>query len=443
MFSRKDLFKLIVPLIIEQILTVIVGLVDSIMVSHVGEAAVSGVSLVDSINILLIGLFGALATGGAVVAAQFLGQKKSKEACVAGEQLEVAVLGLSIILMIVALLFGNTILQLLYGKVDSDVMEYARTYLFYSALAFPLIALYNSSASLFRTMGNSFVSMKVSLAMNIIHVIMNATFIYGLGLGVKGAAISTLISRTFAAVTLLILLKNKKHLIHIGKLKDYRIDLCMIKKILRIGVPNGLENSIFQIGKILVQGIVAGLGTSSITAYSVANTLAGIGVLPGAAIGLSLITVIGQCMGAGDYDGVKIYTKKLLKVSYIIMGFLNLFLLILAPFILKIYHFSPETTKIATIIIIYHCVICSIIWPLSFALPNALRATNDVQFTMIVSIFSMWTWRIAACYILVVHFNLGVLGVFIAMTIDWLFRSICFVLRFRKERYRRIVSVDL
>jgi putative MATE family efflux protein len=436
MFTRKALIKLIIPLIIEQILVIAVGLADTIMVSRVGEAAVSGVSLVDSINVLLIGLFGALATGGAVVSAQFLGHKEEKKACTAGEQLIASNLALSLVVMIFAYLFRNILLKLLFGEVDADVMKYAQTYFFYSALSYPCIAVYNACAALFRSMGNSKVSAVIALFMNIIHIFFNAVFIFGLQMGVTGAAIATLISRTFAAVTLFLLLKNKKNIIHIGAILKFRLDMSITKKILTIGIPNGLENSVFQIGKILVQGIMAALGTSAITANAVAASIGGLGILPGAGMSMALITVVGQCVGAGDYKAVKQYTHKLMKVAYIIMAALNLVIIFLIPVILKLYNLTDDTTEIATQLLIYHCILASILWPMSFALPNALRAANDVKFTMWISMISMWVWRIGFSYVLAIILNMGVLGVWIAMTIDWLFRSICFAIRFHQEKYR-------
>lgn len=436
MFTKKDLMRLIIPLIIEQILFVTVGMADSMMVARVGEAAVSGVSLVDSINVLLIGLFGALATGGAVISAQFLGHKEEKNACIAGEQLIVSNFGLSLILMVVTFLFGNSILLLLFGDVEPDVMANARTYLFYSAMSFPFVAIYNACAALFRSMGNSRISMLISFFMNLINIVGNAVLIFGFSMGVAGAAIATLVSRIFAAITLFILLKNKKHVIHIEPLKYFRFNIVMIKKILTIGIPNGLENSVFQIGKILVQGIIAGLGTTAITANAVAGNVGGLGVLPGSAMGMALITVVGQCVGARDFDGVKKYTFKLLKVAHLIMGVINVGIILLNPFILKLYNLSDETAVLTRELMIYHCILATLIWPLSFALPNALRAANDVKFTMWISMISMWIWRIGFSYVLVMWFHMGVLGVWIAMTIDWLFRSICFIIRLLKEKYR-------
>ena len=282
---------------------------DGIMVARV-EAAVSGVSIVDSINVLLIGLFSAMATGGAVVSAQFLGQKKEKNASVAGEQLIVSNLVLSLLLMIITLFGRNLILNLLYRGIEPDVMRNARIYfstppchtLFWQSITHAL--------ALFRSMGNSKISMKISVVSNLINITGNAVFIFGFNMGVEGAAIATLISRIFSSIMLFVLLNNKNLPIHIGNILRFKPDMTMIKRILKIGLPNGMENSVFQVGKILVQGIIAGLGTASITANAIASNIGGFGVLPGSAVGLALITVVGQCIGAGDYEAVKRYTGR-------------------------------------------------------------------------------------------------------------------------------------
>lgn len=438
MFSRKDLTKLIIPLIIEQILAVTVGMVDGVMVARVGEAAVSGVSLVDSISVLLIGLFSALATGGAVVSAQFLGHKQKENASLAAEQLIVVSFGISLFIMTFALVFRIFLLRLIFGHVEPAVMENAVTYFFWSALSYPFLALYNAGAALFRSMGNSRISMFTSLIMNIINVTGNAILIFGFNMGVAGAAIATLIARIFAAIAIMILLTKNKGDIRIGNFKMFRFNKILIKKILQIGIPNGLENSVFQVGKIIVLGIIAKLGTAATAANSVASTVGGFGVLPGSAIGLALITVVGQLVGARDYDGVKYYTKKLMKVVYIIMAGINVVIALLSPLIVQIYGFSAETGEIMRQLMLYHCALAVLIWPTSFVLPNALRAASDVKFTMIISMISMFTWRIGFSYVLVYFTNLGVLGVWIAMSIDWLFRSICFIVRFKKEKYRTL-----
>lgn len=438
MFTNKDLGKLIIPLVFEQLLAVLVGMADSLMVSRVGEAAVSGVSLVDSINILLIGLFSALATGGAVVTAMYIGQKKNDRASRSAEQLLLIVSIISIIVMAIAIIGNSFILKIMFGKVEFDVMAFAKTYFFITALSFPFLALYNGCAALFRSMGNSKLSLYISIVMNLINIIGNIILIYVFKLGVAGAAISTLVSRIVAAVAIYILLRKSKDEIKINNILQYRFDKNIIRRILRIGIPNGLENSVFQIGKILVQGIVASFGTAAITANAVANTISGFSVLPGSAISLALITVVGQSMGSHDFDGVKKYTVKLLKITHISMAFINVIIIFLLPFIQRIYNLSFETTEITNQLIIFYCIVSPLLWPSAFALPNAIRATNDVNFTMIVSIASMWTFRIGFSYILAKGFDMGVIGVWIAMVIDWICRSTCFVTRFLKGKYREL-----
>jgi putative MATE family efflux protein len=324
--------------------------------------------------------------------------------------------------------------------VEVDVMMNAQIYMIYTSLSFPFLAIYNGCAALFRSMGNSKVSMLVSISMNMINIIGNGILIFGFGMGVAGAAIPTLVSRIYAAIVMFILIKNKKNIIHIEPIRKFKLNMNMIKRILQIGIPSGLENSVFQIGKILVQGIIAALGTSAITANAIAGNIGGLGVLPGNAMSLAFITVIGQCIGAADYDGVKYYTRKLMKITYFAMVIINIGIIFLIPEIIKLYNLTEVTGEITRELITYHCVLAMIIWPSAFALPNVLRAANDVKFTMVVSMISMWTWRIGFSMLLVNLFGMGVLGVWIAMTIDWLFRSICFFVRFKKEKYRTMAS---
>jgi MATE family, multidrug efflux pump len=437
MFSRKDLQKLIIPLIIEQVLAVLVGMVDTIMVSSVGEAAVSGVSLVDAIGILLISLFAALATGGSVVAAQYLGGKNKEQASKSAKQLLLSVLMLSSLIMVISLIGNKAILHLLFGDVDAAVMGNARTYFFITALSYPFLAVYNGCAALFRAMGSSKVSMRTSLIMNGLNILGNAIFLYGFKMGVEGVAIPTLISRIVAAVIMLVLIKNRNNSLYIDNYKHIRFDWPMIKRILHIGIPNGLENSMFQIGKILVQGIIASFGTSAITANAVAGNIAGLETIPGAAIGLSMITIVGQCIGANELEDAKKYIIKLLKVAYGVMIVLNIGVILFINPILSIYNLTPQTKELAIQLAVLHSIFCMIIWPTSFALPNALRAANDVRYTMIVSITSMWLFRIILSIIFAHYLNMGVMGVWIAMVVDWLFRSICFITRLVTGKWKK------
>ncbi|MCI5951055.1 MAG: MATE family efflux transporter [Anaerostipes sp.] len=435
-FSNGDLVKLIIPLIVEQLLMVTVGLADSIMIASVGEAAVSGVSLVDSVMVLMANVFAALATGGAVVAGQFLGQKKFKMACQTADQLVLFISALSfgIILMIYA--GRNLILHGVFGQIEADVMYNARIYLLIVTASIPFLAVYNGCAALFRTMGNSKIAMNMSLLMNGINIAGNALFIYGIGMGVEGAAIPTLVSRMIAAIVMLMLLKNQDFPVHFSKKFYFRFKGGLIRRILYIGVPNGIENSMFQLGKILVLSLVAGFGTASITANAVGNMVAMFEIIPGLAMGLAMITVVSRCVGAGDYESARYYTKKLLFSTYATLILINIMVVCLLPLILWAYHLSSVTATIARQIILYHTICCITIWPLSFTVPNTLRASNDVKYCMVVAIISMWICRIFFSFVLGKWMGLGVLGVWIAMTLDWLVRAVLFILRYISEQWQ-------
>lgn len=441
LFDNKSLTALIVPLIIEQLLAVLVGMADSIMVANVGEAAVSGVSLVDNIMVLLINIFAALATGGAVIAGQYLGRKKEEKACQSATQLVWFITICSVIITIIIYIAKDFILHGVFGKIDADVMDYANTYLLIVTASIPFIALYNGAAAVFRAMGNSKVSMKVSVIMNLINVSGNAILIYGFHRGTEGVAIPTLISRIVAAAMLLYLLCDQSRLLHIEKSLHYRFDFKMIKRILSIGIPNGLENSMFQLGKILVLSLVSTFGTYAIAANAVSNAVAQFQILPGMAMSLAITTVISRCIGAGDYEQVKYYTKKLMTITYLCMAATILLIYLALPFIVKIYHLSPVTARETEQILNFHGVCAVLIWPISFSLPSMFRAAGDVRYSMCTSIFSMWVFRIIFSYILGRYFELGVFGIWVAMVIDWCFRSVLFVYRYFSGKWRGKVAV--
>ena len=305
LFSRKDLTRLLVPLIIEQFLSVLVGMIDVVMVAEVGEAAVSGVSLVDSINLLLIQLLAAMATGGAVVAGQALGAGDTKRACLAANQLLLVTTLISLAIMALSLVGNGFILNTLFGQIESDVMDNARIYFYITALSFPFLAVYNSCAALYRTMGNSKVSMKTSLLMNGINIVGNTIGVYVLHVGVAGVAVPTLVSRAVAAIVMLIIIRDSRNQIYVDKRLRLGFRPDVIKQILSIGIPGGMENGMFQLGKIMVQSLVSTMGTASIAGFAVAANLANIEYLPGLAIGMGLVTVASRCAVAGEYELVK------------------------------------------------------------------------------------------------------------------------------------------
>lgn len=439
LFSRNDLVRLIIPLIVDQFLQVAVGLSDSIMVARVGEAAVSGVSLVDTVMLLIINIFTALATGGAVIAGQYLGRKDPKTGCEATAQLFNFTFLFSIFIMILGYLGQNVILYHVFGKIEPEVMKDSRTYLLIVLSSIPMIAMYNAGAAIFRAMGNSNVAMKTSLLMNSINVFGNALLIFGFHRGVEGVAIPTVVSRGVACVVILVLLNDQKHELHILHPYPFKIKWNVLRKILYIGIPNGLENSMFQLGKIAVLSLVSGLGTASLAANAVGNNIANFAILPGMSFGFALLTVCAQCVGAGDFEQVKYYTKHMMRVEYLCLIASNLIVILALPFILSVYNLSDEAAQYANDIILYHAACVVTIWPLSFTLPNTLRAAADVKITMVLSIISMWVFRFGFSYLLTMVFHMGIFGVWVAMTIDWLVRGIFFVCRYRSGRWQKII----
>lgn len=430
LFTGKQLRALILPLIVEQFLGIFVGMADTMMVASAGEAAVSGVSLVDSLNVLLIVLFVALTTGGSVIISQHLGAKSYSDALKSAQQLLLSTTSLSLLMTAIALLGNYWLLHFIFRNIAPDVMGHARIYFFILAFSYPFLAIYNSCAAIFRAMGNSKISMTASLVMNLLNVCGNALLVFCFHMGASGVAISSLISRMFAAAFLLLMLRRPDQLITL-KTYSLQFDTGIIRKLLYIGVPSNIETSIFQIGKLLVLSVVAGFGTSATTANAVSNSLSQFALIPAAAIGTAMITISGQCIGAGAYDLAVSYTKELLLLSHGILAATNLIMFFACPYLLPLYSLTPETLQTATLLIRVHSIGAIFLYPESFMLTNTLRAAADVKYPMVVSILSMWIWRVGFSYILGIYFHMGVLGVWVAMLSDWLCRSICFGLRFR------------
>lgn len=436
LFSKKDLRKLIIPLILEQTLAITVGMADTMMISSAGEAAVSGVSLVDMFNNLIISVLAALATGGAVVTSQCIGAGRREEACRSARQLVFTEAAITIGISVLVLLFHRQILGLFFGQIEADVMQNAIIYLIISVFSFPLLAVYDSCAALYRSMGNAQITLKISLLMNVINVVGNAIGVYVLKLGVAGVAIPSLVSRGVAGVVLFTLLRNPDNLVFLTRGK-FKVDGTIVKRILFIGIPSGIENGIFQLGRVLVVSIIAAFGTSQIAANGVANSLDSMGCIVGQAMSLAMITVIGRCVGAGEEGQVRYYTKKLLGETYFYTAVINSIILLLLPWILQIYGLGEETTRLSYILVMIHDGMAIFLWPTSFVLPNMLRACNDVKYTMVVAIFSMITFRIGFSYLFGVHMGWMAVGVWAAMVIDWVFRVLCFVGRYLAGTWRK------
>ena len=407
LFPRSALLRLIIPLVIEQLLLMTVGMADTVMVTTSGEAAVSGVSLVDNINNLIIQVFSALSTGGAVVVSQYLGRQDVDNAKSAAKQLLYAMTALSVLLMAAALLFRQHILALIFGHVEADVMASALVYFLLTAAAYPFMGVYNAGAALFRAMGNSKVSMFCSLIINIINIAVNAVFIYGFHMGAAGAGIGTLVSRVAAAVIIMALLNHPDHVVRVEGLLRFEFRGAIVKRILFIGIPNGLENGMFQAGKLMVLNLITTFGTSAVAANAIANSVAGVVNVPCQALGLAIITVIGQCMGAGETGQAARYTRNLVGASYLCMLVMSTAMFFSAGALVTLFNLTPQACAMAAQVLRVCAVGNILFWPMSFTLPNSLRAAGDAVFTMGVSLCSMFACRVALSYVFACSWGLG------------------------------------
>lgn len=422
-FTNKDLKNMIIPLFFEQLLVMLVGIIDTFIVSFVGESAVSGVSLVNSFNTIFIYLFTALASGGAVVISQYIGRKEQEATNRASGQLLMFSIVFSFILMILVLIFNESLLRLLFGRVENSVMQACITYLRISAYSYPALAIYNAGAALYRSMAKTSTTMYISIVSNIINCIGNCIGVFVLNAGVAGVAYPSLIARVFSAVVITFLCFNKTLTTYYEKKHIFVFDAKMLKRVLNIAVPNGIEQGIFQLVKVALSSVVALFGTYQIAA------------LVGVTMGPVFITVIGQCMGAKDIDNAHYYFKKLMKITVIFSIIWNVFILLITPLFLQYYQLSSETKHLVFVLVIIHNLFNTIAFPFSGPLSNGLRATGDVKYTMIVSILSTVIVRGILSIIIGITFNLGVIGIALAMCADWSMRAIVFHLRYKSDKW--------
>lgn len=436
-FSNKALQVLLLPLFLEQLLEVLVGVADTFMVSYAGEAAVSGVSLVNMFNTVFLFLFSALAAGGAVVVSQYIGSGNRKNGNLSAGQLVTIAALFSIGAMIFSLVFNRQLLRLLFGEVDRDVMEACVTYLRISAYSYPAIAVYNAGAAVYRSMGKTRTTMHISLAANGVNIAGNAIGVFVLHAGVAGVAYPSLIARTFSAMVMAVLCFQKKNTVCLEWKNLLRWDGRMIKRILGIAVPNGIENGLFQLVKVALSSITALFGTVQIAANGVAQSFWSVAALMGTALGLAFVTVIGQCMGAGDTSAAEYYMKKLLRITFLASILWNALILAVTPLVLKGYALSAEAARLVVELVLLHNLFNALFYPLSGALSNGLRAAGDVKFTMYVSIGSTMGCRVLFSIVLGIWLDLGVIGVALAMCLDWMLRAACFWLRFRTGKWKR------
>ena len=436
LFTDHDLKVLILPLFLEQLLEVLVGVADTFMVSYAGEAAVSGVSLVNMFNTVFIFLFSALASGGAVVVSQYIGSRDRDNGNLSAGQLVMISVVFSAAAMILSLIFNRQLLSVLFGEVDKEVMTACVTYLRISAYSYPAIAIYNAGAAVCRSMGKTNVTMNISLAANGINIVGNAAGVFVFHAGVAGVAYPSLIARSFSAVVILILCFRQREQVRLLWKNIFRWEGRMVRRILGIAVPNGIENGLFQLVKVALSSITALFGTVQIAANGVAQSFWSVAALMGTALGLAFVTVIGQCMGAGDTEAADYYMRKLLRITVLASILWNGLILLTTPIILRGYALSAGAEYLVVLLVIIHNIFNALFYPFSGALANGLRAAGDVKFTMYVSIFSTIGCRVVFSILFGILLGMGVVGIAFAMCLDWMIRALFFWVRFRRGKWK-------
>lgn len=435
MFSNRDLRRLLFPLIVEQILNSLMGTADSIMVSNVGSAAISAVSLVDSINILVIQAFYALAAGGTIVCSQYIGQGNIKSAGRSAKQLVFIVTALSMAVAAVCLIFRGPLLRLIFGQVDQAVMDASEIYFFYTTLSFPFIALYDAGSSVYRAQGNTRLPMTIAVVSNIGNIIGNAVLIWVFHMGVAGAALATLGSRVFSAVVVMFLLRNPNQMLPVRDYLKIRPDFQKIRMILSLGIPSGIENGMFQFGKLAIQSTVSTLGTAAIAAQAMTNILENLNGIAAMGIGIGLMTVVGQCIGAGRKDEAIYYIKKLSGLAEIAIIISCLAVFALTKPITFLGGMETESADLCFFMMMCITIVKPFFWTLSFIPAYGLRAAGDVKFSMLVSCISMWACRVTLSVFLCRVVGIGPIGVWIGMFSDWAIRAVIFSVRFKRGKW--------
>lgn len=437
MFSNRALKEMIVPLFFEQLLVMLVGIADTFVVSFVGEAAVSGVSLVNMFNTIFIYLFTALASGGAVVISQYIGCDDQKNTVKSSSQLLMFSTLFSIVIAVVTLIFNRSLLTLLFGRVENSVMEACVTYLRISAYSYPALAIYNAGAALYRSLGKTSTTMYISLISNVINVVGNLIGVFVFHAGVAGVAYPSLIARAFSAIAITVLCFSKSRFAHYSKEWILKWDSPMLKRILNIAIPNGVENGIFQLVKVALSSVVALFGTYQIAANGIAQSIWSLAALIGSAMGPVFITVIGQCMGANQVKEVEHYFRKLMKLTLVLSIIWNVIIFVITPIFMQFYQVSEETRQLVIILVLIHNIFNTVAFPFSGPLSNGLRAAGDVKYTMIVSIASTVFGRLIFSLIFAIGLNMGVIGIAFAMCLDWTIRGIIFYIRFRSKKWTK------
>ena len=437
LFPRRALWMLLIPLIIEQMLNSLMGMVDTLMVSRVGAEAISAVSLVDSINNLVLQVFAAMAAGAAIICSQYLGRKDEKGCNDAAKQIVLTVVVISSVIMIIGVGFRKPLLHLIFGSVEEAVMTNAQMYFLITALSYPFIALFQAGAAFYRACGNSKFTMKKALIANVANIVGNTLFIFVLQMGAAGAAVSTLISRALCAFVVFYALRKPGYAIQLKNYFSIRPDLNLIVKILAIGVPSGIENGMFQFGKLAIQSTVSSLGTAAIAAQAMTIIFENVNGMAAVGIGIGLMTVVGQSIGAGRQEEAKYYIVKLAGYAEVAMIISCILVYIAARPVTVLAGMSEESTALCMQMILAITIVKPLLWVPSFTPPNGLRAAGDVRFSMITATLTMWLCRVALSIFLMRVVKTGPIGVWYGMFADWGVRGVIFTIRFVRGKWLR------
>lgn len=426
---------MILPLLMEQFLLMLVGLADTMVVSYAGEAAVSGVSLVNSFNTIFINLFTALASGGAVVVSQYIGRRDMKMASESSSQLLMVATVFAVVISIPVLIWKVPLLKGLFGKVEPDVMEACKTYLRISVYSFPALGIYNAGTALYRSIGKTSVTMKISIVSNLINVAGNLIGVFVFRAGVAGVAYPSLIARTFSAVVITLLCFREKEVRYVGRW-IFQWNRELLKKMLSIAIPNGVESGIFQFVKVALSSVVALFGTYQIAANGISQSIWSVAALISVTMGPVFITVIGQCMGAGDIRQAEYYFRKLTKVTVCISVAWNTLIFLITPLLIKIFAVSRQTGQMILYLVLIHNIANAVVFPFADPLGKGLRAAGDAMFTMVISLFTTIGVRLILSILLGIVLDLGVIGIALAMCLDWTVRGVIFWIRFRQGKWK-------
>ena len=435
LFTNRQLAALLIPLALDQLLNSFMGTVDTLIVSNIGSAAISAVSLVDAINILVVEAFLALAAGGTVVCSQYLGNKDVEKANKAAGQLVFVTFFLSLLMAVICIAFHEPILRAIFGRVEKEVMDNAKIYFLFSAVAFPFIALYDDGASILRAEENSRLPMQISIIANVLNVVLNLLFVWGFHLGVGGSACATMLARAFAMAAVLYELRKPKWTVHLKSYFSIRPDWDQIRRILKIGIPSGIENSMFQFGKLAIQSTVSMMGTAAIAAQGMTNTLENLNGIMAIGVGIGLMTVVGECMGAGRKDEAIYYVKKLSIIGEVVVIASCLFIFALVRPITYFGGMEQGSASMCIFMLTCITIVKPIVWTLAFIPAYGFRAAGDVRFSMVVSILSMWIFRVSLVMVLVRVFKMGPIAVWIGMFTDWTVRAIVFSVRVKNRKW--------